>query len=52
MLMSLSGLGRGEIAEGLVLAQTAAVAEGLDEVEDLGSRGGPVGPGAGADLFL
>lgn len=50
--MSLPGLGRGEVAEGLVLAEAAAVVEGLDEGEDLGAGGGPVGPDAGADLFL
>ncbi|MFD7291557.1 hypothetical protein [Streptomyces sp. NPDC059863] len=41
MLMSLSGLGWGEVAEDLVLAQTAAVVEGLDEGKDLGESGGP-----------
>lgn len=50
--MSLPGLGRGEETEELLLAQAAAVVEGPDEVEDLGAGGGPVGPGAGADLFF
>ncbi|MGW2183803.1 hypothetical protein ACWCXX_38585 [Streptomyces sp. NPDC001732] len=51
MLVPLPGLGRGEVAEDLVFAQ-AAVAERLDEVEDLSAGGGPVGPDAGADLFF
>ena len=50
--MSLSGLGWGEVAEDFVLAQTAAVIEGLDEGEDLGASGGPVRPCPGADLFF
>ncbi|MFB7732699.1 hypothetical protein ACFC19_40325 [Streptomyces sp. NPDC056127] len=41
--MVLSGLGGGEVAESLVFAQAAVVVEGLDEGEDLGSGGGPVG---------
>lgn len=49
--MPLPDLGRGEAAEGLALAQ-AAVVKGLDEGEGLGAGGGPVGPDAGADLFL
>ncbi|GFH35820.1 hypothetical protein SCWH03_20420 [Streptomyces pacificus] len=52
VLMPLSGLGRGEVAEGVVFAQAAAVVEGLDEGEDLGAGGGPVGPAPGADLLL
>ncbi|WP_435239664.1 hypothetical protein [Streptomyces sp. YPW6] len=43
MLMPLPGLGRSEVAEGLVLAQAAAVAEELDEVEDLRAGGGASG---------
>lgn len=50
--MPLPGLGRGEVAEGRVLAQAAAVVEGLGEGADFGAGGGPVGPDAGADLFL
>lgn len=50
--MSLPGLGRGEVAEDLVLAQAAAVVEDLDEVEDLGAGSGPVGPDPGADFLL
>ena len=46
--MPLPGLGRCEVSEGLVLAQAAAVVEGLDEGEDLGAGGGPVGPGPGS----
>jgi hypothetical protein len=41
----------GEVAEDLVLAQ-AAVVEDLDEGEDLGAGGSPVGPDPGADLLL
>ncbi|MEU2996722.1 hypothetical protein ABZ684_03955 [Streptomyces sp. NPDC006995] len=43
MLMLLPGLGRSEVAEGLVLAQAAAVAEELDEVEYLRAGGGASG---------
>ena len=50
--MPLPGLGWGEAAEGLVLAQAAAVVEGLDEVEDLGAGGGPVGPDSRADFLI
>lgn len=50
--MTLPGLGWGEVAEGFVLMQVAAVVEGLDEGEDLGAGGGQVGPDEGADLFL
>lgn len=50
--MPLPGLSRGEAAEDLVLAQAAAVVEGLDEVEDLGAGGGPVGPDPGSDFLL
>nr|WP_260697032.1 hypothetical protein [Streptomyces sp. 130] len=50
--VSLPGLGRGEVTEDPVSAQTAAVVERLDEVEDVGSGSGPVGPDAGADLFF
>jgi hypothetical protein len=32
--------------------QAAVVVEGLDEIEDLGADGGPVGPDPGADLLL
>ncbi|MCP9944992.1 hypothetical protein LUX12_09685 [Streptomyces somaliensis] len=35
MLVALPGFGQGEVAEGLVSAQAAAVVEGLDEGEDL-----------------
>src|SRR5690349_4382035 len=52
MLVPLPGLGWGEVAEDFVLAQTAAVVEGLDEGEDLGAGGGPVGPDANADLLF
>ncbi|GAB2809014.1 hypothetical protein GCM10027073_47200 [Streptomyces chlorus] len=41
-----------EVAPVDVFAQTASVVEGLDEVEDVGAGGGPVGPEAGADLFF
>ncbi|MFD8723505.1 hypothetical protein ACFV2H_37420 [Streptomyces sp. NPDC059629] len=53
MLMPLPGPGGGETAEGLVPAQAVTVVEGfdLDEEEDL-RGGGPVGPGAAADVFL
>lgn len=50
--MPLPGLGRGEVTEDLVLAQAAVVLEGLDEGEDLGAGGGPVGPGPSSDLFF
>ncbi|MET9039428.1 hypothetical protein [Streptomyces mirabilis] len=52
VLMPLPGLGWGEVAEGLVFAQAAAVVEGFDEVEDLGAGGGPVGPDSGADFLF
>jgi hypothetical protein len=39
VLLPLPGLGRGEEAESLVLAEAAAVVEGLDEGEDLGAGG-------------
>ncbi|MGX1855411.1 hypothetical protein [Streptomyces sp. NPDC055299] len=52
MLVSLPGLGWGEVAEDLVLAQAATVVERLDKVEDLGSGRGPVRPDAGANLFF
>jgi hypothetical protein len=51
VLLVLPGLGRGEGAEDFVLTQSAPVAEGLDEGEDLGAGDGPVGPDAGVSLF-
>jgi hypothetical protein len=50
--MALPGLSWGEVAEDLAFTQAAAVVEGLDEGEDLGTGGGPVGPDARADFLL
>lgn len=52
VLVPLPGLSRREVAKDLVFAQSAALVERLDEGEDFGAGGGPVGPDTSADLFL
>ncbi|MFF4053806.1 hypothetical protein ACFYZ5_45175 [Streptomyces chartreusis] len=44
--VALPGLGRGDLAEDMVPALAAPDVELLDEGEELGAGGGPVGPGA------